>query len=203
MAAMTTTQAGHDMARKFLSESIKQWAERTVSSPDQVAFIVDMMDGAYELVVDSARNGGTVSRSDLQKFLLKRSAKFAGMADESMVKCASALIDLGYTATAYSRVAAMPMVGWVVYASMVTLDGVTAGGECYLAYEDRRIEKEVKAFAKQLEERKAWAKSNASLAVHSPVRIARDFHNMLQWKARQPRQCTMPAPSQPPQFRLP
>jgi len=202
MATLTTTQAGHDITRKFLTEAIKRWAEQNVKSPEQVAFIVDIMDGAYELMLDSARNSGAPSKKDVQKFLLKRSAKFAGMADESMVQCASALIDLGYTATAYSKVAAMPMLGYVVYGSMLALDGMTAGGECYLAYENRRIEAELKAFEQQLKNRRAWAKSNAALAVRSPVQIAKDFHNMLEWKDRQPKQCTMPD-TMGPTLRLP
>jgi hypothetical protein len=123
------------------------------------------------------------------------------MADASMVQCAVALIDLGYTATAYSKVAAMPVVGYVVYGSMLVLDGLTAGGECYLAYEDRRIEREIRAFEQQLTDRKAWAKSNAALAVRSPMKVVQDFHNMLEWKARQPTQCT--APVSGPVFRLP
>jgi hypothetical protein len=201
MPTLTPTQSGHDMSRKFFTEAVKRWAEQELDSPEQVAFVVDMMDGAYELVVDSARNGGAPSNADVRKFLLKRSAKFVGMADASMVQCAVALIDLGYTATAYSKVAAMPVVGYVVYGSMLVLDGLTAGGECYLAYEDRRIEREIRAFEQQLTDRKAWAKSNAALAVRSPMKVVQDFHNMLEWKARQPTQCT--APVSGPVFRLP
>lgn len=193
MTTLTAGHLGHDTGRKFVTEGFKRWAEKNIQSAEGVAFAVDMLDGAYDLVLESSRKGGTLSKGDVAKFMLKRGGKFAGMTGESALQCTSALIDLGFTAATYSETVAVPVVGWAVYATMLSLDGITAGGECYLAYQDRAIETQVREFQKQLASRKAWAKSNAALATRSSTQMALDFYNMLQWKARQPNQCVMPA----------
>lgn len=192
MAKLTAGNLAHDAGRKLVTDSVKRWAEANIKSPEGVTFAVEIMDGAYDLVLESVRNGGTLSKGDVVAFMAKRGGTFSGLSGESALQCATALMDLGFTAATYSETVAVPAVGWIVYASLVGVDLMTAGGECYLAYQDRAIESQAKEYQQQFQSRKAWAKSNAALATRTSSQLAADFQSMLKWKDRRPNQCVLP-----------
>jgi len=179
-------KALHDTGKKAAKEHFKRWIEPHVKDPAAVNFMLEQFDAAYDLVLASVENGGVPTKGDVIRYFGGKAVGFASLSQENRVACVASIVQLGLTAsTAPAKGVAGPA-GWAWYIGAILLDGLDVGGNCYLAYQDAMLERQLAEFEKQITARRMVGHSQAKISIDSGRRLDPALEAMLDWRSRQP-----------------
>ncbi len=179
-----------DPAKKLAKAQFQAWLEKNVKSADAtvIKFMLDYFELTWDLLSESIKQGKVPAKGDIIRYFGNKAVALSGFSEDNAVACVSSVVSFGITASNLET-AAGGVPGVVLYISLLMLDGLDVGGNCYLAYLDQSNAQKIEQLKVDLEKRRARAFAQARTNMTGTAPQADPLAALLQYEGRQPQQC--------------
>jgi hypothetical protein len=183
---MYNSKVLHDAGKKLAEEYFRRWIDAYIEDPEALKLLIAQFSAAYDLILDATRKGGVPTRGDVIRYFGVKAAGLSSLSQQNRVACVASIVQLGLTASTVPAKAAAGPLGWVWYICTILLDALNLSGNCYLAYQDARLEKQLADFEAQIRARRMLGHSHTRTSIETGLTLDLAFKAILDWRSQQP-----------------
>jgi len=126
--------------KSFLDVAKSNIKKQKILKDNEVDFVISLLDNSYELVELAAKKNGALTKADVANFMVQRGLAFTSLSNSQLVSCGTSIVSLAtFLSTPKSAAIGTP-IGATAYASLLALEMLDVGGNCYLAYQDFKVD---------------------------------------------------------------